>query len=115
MSQARSGFEVGGFDFAGRRIWSRRDGYGGSSVAACAVRSPGIVVPLPTHDRKDADVARRHDSRGRREIGGSAGIADGIAMRRLVDHSHGTGNLCVYPVFKPCTRAFTFRMRALTP
>src|SRR3989442_11568965 len=62
LPETRTRFKNNGPAASRRRFWTRGDGFDGPSRIERSIHSTGIVVPLPTHYRKDAHSACRVSS-----------------------------------------------------
>src|SRR5437773_1665030 len=124
LPETRTRFKNTGPVASRRRFWTGGDGSDGPAAVARSIHSIGIVVPLPTHDRKDAYRPRRHESRKHCQIRSRFSAANGNAGTNC-SFPEIRGQTGEFPIlyFKNreftrltpnlCSRASTFRMRPM--
>src|SRR5213594_2560508 len=120
LPETRTRFKNNGPAASRRRFWTRGDGSDGPSRIERSIHSTGIVVPLPTHYRKDAHGACRDEFRKYRQIRRRFGAANGKAGCGVVHPSERLQlqhRNCSFPEIAAveivCSRASTFRMRPM--
>src|SRR2546426_573617 len=120
LPETRTRFQNNGPAASRRRFWTRGDGFDGPSRIERSIHSTGIVVPLPTHYRKDAHSACRDEFRKYRQIRRRFGAANGKAGCAVVHPSERLQlqhRNCSFPEIAAveivCSRASTFRMRPM--
>src|SRR5262245_33836874 len=135
LPETRTRFKNNGPAASRRRFWTRGDGSDGPSRIERSIHSTRIVVPLPTHNRKDAHGPCRNEFRKYRQIRRRFGAANGKAgcgvvhpfERLQLQHRNCSfpeirGQTGEYPILhftnreftrltpNLCSRASTFRM-----